>query len=109
MTSLASTWTSTVATKNPRPTRLDTRHLANHARHAIFDRLKYAAPQALIAIEREAGAVILRLNSGGNAHAVVSYLRGRGYRAEFAGANPGGYGCSVKVTAAVSRLGRAVN
>jgi hypothetical protein len=100
MTGSASTWTSTVATKNPRPARLDTRHLASHARHAIFDRLKYAAPQALIAVEREAGAVMLRLNSGSNALAVESYLRGRGYRAEFAGTNPGGYGCSVKVTVA---------
>lgn len=80
------------------PMRLDTRHLANHARHAIWDRLRYSAPEALIAVEREGDAVLLRLNSGGNALAVESYLRRRGYRAEFAGTNPGGYGCSVKVT-----------
>jgi hypothetical protein len=83
-----------------RPTRLDKRHLANHAHRAITRRLLYAAPYALIAVEREGDAVMLRLNSGGNALAVESYLRGRGYRAEFAGTNPGGYGRSVKVTVA---------
>jgi len=81
-----------------KPARLDTRHLANHARRAIAERLRYPAPDALIAVEREGGAVILRVNSGGNALAVESWLRGRGYRAEYAGTNPGGYGCAVKVT-----------
>lgn len=83
-----------------RPTRLDTRHLANHAHRAITRRLRYSAPYALLAVDREADSVLLRLNSGGNALAVEAYLRGRGYRAEYAGTNPGGYGCSVKVMVA---------
>jgi hypothetical protein len=80
------------------PIRLNTRALAAHARRAIAHRLKYDAPDALIAVDRAGDAVLLRLNSGGNAIAVESWLRARGYRAQFAGTNPGGYGCTVKVT-----------
>jgi hypothetical protein len=83
----------------PEPRRLSTRWLAHHARRAIAERLLYAAPEALRRVERDGDAVPLRLNSGGNALAVESYLRTRGYRAEYAGANPDGYGCSVRVTA----------
>lgn len=85
-------------TANTRPTRLNTQHLSRHARRAIRERLLYAAPEALLAVDREKDAVLLRLNSGGDAIAVKNYLNRRGYRAEFAGTNPGGYGCSVKVT-----------
>jgi hypothetical protein len=80
--------------------RLDTRHLARHARKAIRERLGYPAPDALLAVERDGKSVILRLNSGGNAIAVETRLRERGYLAEDAGGNPGGYGCAVRVTAA---------
>jgi hypothetical protein len=80
-------------------TRLNIRWLAHHARRAIAERLLYAAPEALRKVERDGDAVLLRLNSGGNALAVESYLRGRGYRAEYAGTNPDGYGCAVRVTA----------
>jgi len=79
---------------------LNTRHLARHARKAIAERLGYEAAYALLAVERQDdGSVILRLNSGGNSLAVESYLRCRGYRAEYAGGNPDGYGCAVRVTA----------
>lgn len=78
--------------------RLDTRHLARHARKAIRERLGYPAPDALLAVERDGPAVVLRLNSGGNSLAVESYLRQRGYRAEAAGGNPGGYGCAIRIT-----------
>ena len=44
---------------------------------------------------------MLRLSSGGNALAVASYLRQRGYDAEWAGANQDGYGCAVRVTCPV--------
>jgi hypothetical protein len=80
------------------PMRLDIRHLTNHARHAIFERLQYAEPGALIGVERDEDAVIIRVNSGGNEMAVERRLNGCGYRAEYAGPNPGGYGCAVRVT-----------
>jgi hypothetical protein len=80
------------------PTRLNTRALAGHAHRAIAHRLGYDAPDALIAADRAGDAVLLRLNSGGNALAVESWLRTRGYVTAYAGKNPGGYGCSVKVT-----------
>jgi hypothetical protein len=88
--------------------RLDTRHLARHARKAIAERLHYPAPEALLAVERDGGTVILRLNSGGNALAVEAYLRQRGYQAEDAGGNPDGYGCAVRV-AATAEGGEAGN
>lgn len=81
----------------PVPRRLDLRHLRRHAVRAIADRLKYAAPCALLAVERDGDSVVLRLNSGGNALAVQSWLSLRGYRAEYAGGNPDGYGCAVRV------------
>lgn len=93
-------WRGTKRGRHAVPLRLDTRHLANHARKAIAERLRYDAPEALRAVERESGAVILRLNSGGNALAVEAYLRQRGYVAEYAGFNPDGYGCAVRVTVA---------
>lgn len=80
------------------PTRLDRRHVENHAHRAITERLGYHAPQAVIAVERDGNALLLRLNSGGNALAVEPYLCRRGYRAEYAGKNPSGYGCTVRVT-----------
>jgi hypothetical protein len=82
--------------------RLDTRHIARHARKAIRERLHYPAPDALLSVERDGKSVILRLNSGGNALAVEAYLRQRGYRSEAAGGNPGGYGCAVRVAAAAT-------
>lgn len=86
-------------------TRLDTRHLARHARKAIRERLGYPAPYALLAVERDGPAVILRLNSGGNALAVEPYLRQRGYQAKYDGGNPGGYGCAVRVTVKAAAKG----
>jgi hypothetical protein len=80
--------------------RLDTRHIERHAQKAVTERLRYNAPQAVRKVERDGDAVIVRLNSGGNALAVEARLRQRGYRAEYAGWNPDGYGCAVRVTPA---------
>jgi hypothetical protein len=96
------------------PTRLVPRHLRNHALRAISQRLGpggVPAEHCLLAIERAGDAVIIRVNSGGNALAVEPYLRWQGYCVEFAGSNPGGYGCAVRVTlrdADVSAIGRAI-
>lgn len=84
-------------TDSPRIRRLDSRHIAAHARRAIAERLGHPAADALLAVERNGTAVVLRLNSGGNALAVADYLRQRGYRAEQDGGNPDGYGCAVRV------------
>jgi hypothetical protein len=81
------------------PTRLDVRHLTRHARRAIADRLGRYAPEALISVEHDASAVLIRVNSGGNSLAVEHWLNARGYRAEYAGSNPDGYGAAVRVTA----------
>lgn len=80
--------------------RLDARHIERHARGAITERLRYEAPEALRAVERDGGAVVVRLNSGGNALAVEARLRQCGYKADQAGGNPDGYGCAVRVTLA---------
>jgi hypothetical protein len=84
------------------PRRLNTRHLARHARKAIRERLGPSTypVDGVLAIERDGAAIIIRLNSGGNSLAVEPYLRGRGYHVEDAGTNPGGYGCALRVTAA---------
>lgn len=81
------------------PRQINTRHLARHARKAIAERLGPTGypVDGLLAVERVSGAVILRLNSGGNSLAVESWLNLRGYRASYAGGNPGGYGCAVRV------------
>ena len=86
-------------TDRPAPRQLNTRHLARHARKAVAERLGPTGypVDALLAVERVAGAVVLRLNSGGNSIAVENWLNGRGYRASYAGGNPGGYGCAVRV------------
>lgn len=79
--------------------RLDTRHIERHARSAIAARLRYDAPEALRAVHRDGEAVMVRLNSGGNALAVGHWLARRGYTVEEAGGNPDGYGCAVRVMA----------
>jgi hypothetical protein len=82
------------------PTRLDIRHIRNHALRAIGQRLGPGgtpADHCILAVERDGDDVIVRVNSGGNALAVEPYLNRQGYRAEFAGTNPGGYGCAVRV------------
>jgi hypothetical protein len=82
------------------PIRLVLRHIRNHALRAISQRLKGSTPAeyALLAVEHDRDAVIIRVNSGGNALAVEPYLRHRGYCTEYAGSNPDGYGCAVRVT-----------
>ena len=80
------------------PTRLNRRHIERHALKAIAARLLEPHPEALLAVERVPGAVIVRVNSGGNELAVESWLNFRGYHAEYAGSNPDGYGCALRVT-----------
>lgn len=77
--------------------RLDSRHIGNHAREAVARRLGSPMPEAVRAVERHGTSVIVRLNSGGNALAVEQYLSERGYRTEDVGGNPDGYGCAVRV------------
>ena len=78
---------------------LNVRHIRNNALAAIRDRLGPGKGFALRAVEREGDAVIVRVNSGGNALAVEPWLRRRGYRAEWdERGNPDGYGCAVRVT-----------
>ena len=83
------------------PKRLNRRHVERHALKAIRKRLgpsEYPTDSALLGIERDGSSLLVRVNSGGNSLAVEQYLRGRGYRAEYAGGNPGGYGCAVRVS-----------
>jgi hypothetical protein len=80
------------------PTRLDIRHLRNHALKAISTRRLGVSPEyCLLGIARDdAGAVIIHVNSGGNMCAVEQHLNGHGYRAEFLPFD--GYGEKVRVT-----------
>ncbi len=77
--------------------RPNVRHLERHARRAIADRLRYSAPEALRAVERDGHDVILRLNSGGNACAVDLWLDSQGYEVSDDGGNPDGFGCALRV------------
>lgn len=82
------------------PKLLNRRHVERHAIKAIRQRLgpsEYPADSALLGVERDGSTLLVHVNSGGNELAVEQYLRGRGYRAEYV-PNPGGYGCSVRVS-----------
>lgn len=81
-----------------RPRRLNTAHIERHCRRAITARLGYHAPEAVRAVTRDGGTVVVHLNSGGNALEAQSYLRQRGYAAELGGDTSDGYGCAVRVT-----------
>ncbi len=79
---------------------LNRRHVERHAIKAIGQRLgpsEYPSEHALLGIERDGSSLLVHVNSGGNELAVEQYLRLRGYRAEYV-PNPGGYGCSVRVS-----------
>ena len=82
------------------PTRLDIRHIRNHALKGIAARrLSVSADYCLLGITRDdSGAVIVHVNSGGNACAVESELNGCGYRAEYLPFDPDVYGAKVRVT-----------
>ena len=74
-------------------------------RSAVFRRLGYAEPRAVISITYDPdrpGAVLLHVNSGGNALACEPELRGAGYAVEPGGAAPGHYGVLLRVTSAVT-------
>lgn len=82
------------------PKQLNQRHVERHALKAIRRRLgpsEYPTDSALLGVERDGSSLLVHVNSGGNELAVEQYLRGRGYRAEYV-PNPGGYGCSVRVS-----------
>lgn len=80
------------------PTRLDIRHLRNHALKAIATRKLGVSPgYCLLGIGRdEDGAVIIHVNSGGNVCAVEQWLNLHGYRARFLPSEE--YGGKVQVT-----------
>jgi hypothetical protein len=80
------------------PSRLDIRHVRNHALKAIATRRLGVSPDyCLLGITREDdGAIIVHVNSGGNVCAVEQWLNSRGYRAEYVPFD--GYGGKVRVT-----------
>lgn len=82
------------------PTRLDIRHVRNHARKGIaVRRLGVPADSCILGIARDSdGAVIVHVNSGGNVGAVEAWLNGHGYRAEALPFDPDVYGGKVRVT-----------
>lgn len=100
-----------MADLKPTPARLDLLHAVEHlARRAIDRRLGYPAPDAVIAVTPDPDrqdAVILHVNSGGNALAAASALNAAGYRTGdtyYDPFQPGHYGVQVLVT----DTGRAV-
>ena len=82
------------------PTRLDIRHVRNHALKGIATRrLGVSADHCILGIARDdSGAIIVHVNSGGNGCAVEQRLNGRGYRAEYLPFDPDVYGAKVRVT-----------
>lgn len=80
------------------PTRLDIRHVRNHARKAIATRkLGVSSDYCILDIGRDdAGAVVIHVNSGGNVCAVETWMNLHGYQAEYVPFN--GYGAKVRVT-----------
>ena len=82
------------------PTRLDIRHVRNHALKAIATRKLGVSPDyCLLGIARDdTGAVIIHVNSGGNVCAVEQWLNMHGYHAEYVGYKPDVYGGKIRVT-----------
>lgn len=78
------------------------RHVENHAAAAVAQRLGHHMADAILASTREdSGAVLLHLNSGGNATAAESHLRALGYRVEPTDYNSyaaGHYGVKLRVS-----------
>lgn len=75
-------------------------HVKRRAWRAIGRRLGYAAPNAIISINRDTdrpGAVLLHLNSGGNAIAVSTALRDAGYQVQDGPPHPSRYGVQLLV------------
>lgn len=75
-------------------------NVRRHAARAIAERLRYDAPEAIISCDRDpdtAGAVLLHVNSGGNAIECENALRSAGYRVEPGGPPPGEYGVRLRV------------
>ena len=78
------------------PTRLDIRHVRNHARKAIATRkLGVSSDYCILGIDREPGAIMIHVNSGGNVCAVEQWFNLHGYRAEYVPFD--GYGGKVRV------------
>lgn len=87
--------------------RVQTRYVRRIAAHAIFDRTKSDASQAIISCDRDPAdnrAVILHVNSSGNYLAAKAALNAEGYLTEPTGYDPfvkGNYGCQLRVMPAV--------
>jgi len=77
-------------------------HVERLAGEAIAQRLgRYVADAVLGSTREHGGAVVLHLNSGGNAAVAESWLRSRGYRVEPADYDPyapGHYGVKIRVS-----------
>lgn len=70
---------------------VQTRAVRRHATRAVRKRLGYPAGNAVISVERDPdhrSAVVLHVNSGGNALACATGLRYAGYRVEPAWDHP---------------------
>lgn len=67
---------------------------------AIRRRLRYDAPEAIIGVDQDGSAVVLHVNSGGNALAASHHLQRLGYQVDHIpyGFGPGEYGAKVRVT-----------
>jgi hypothetical protein len=78
------------------------RAVERHAHRAVAERLGRPAPDAVRAVIRDperSGTVLLDLNSGGNGIAAQGALEDAGYRVDWLGTAPSGYGVRLRVTA----------
>ena len=75
-------------------------NIGRAAAAAIRRRLRYDAPQAIIAVVQDGPAVVLHVNSGGNALASTARLQRLGYRVDHVpyGFGPGEYGAKIRVS-----------
>lgn len=75
-------------------------HVAHHAHRAITERLRHAAPDAVLSVDRtpdHPAAVVLQVNSGGNAIACRTALTRAGYRCEDIPSPADQYGVRLRI------------
>ncbi|MER6526379.1 hypothetical protein [Streptomyces sp. NPDC001508] len=71
-----------------------------HAHRAITKRLRHAAPDAVLSVDRDpdrADAVVLHVNCGGSALACKSILTRAGHRCKDIPSEPGQYGPLLRI------------
>ncbi|MEV0236900.1 hypothetical protein [Nonomuraea sp. NPDC050786] len=75
-------------------------NVRRHAARAIAERLGSPMPEAILSCDRDpdtAGAMLLHVNSGGNAIECENALRSAGYRVEPGDPPPGEYGVRLRI------------